>query len=90
MLGRARDQRGHRRDVGAEAVDPGVLATSPPATVVRIDRTIVNECKTMTFAPLASDVMLAVYGNGGSATVLPPKIPGPSNRTSFRASVLLT
>ena len=42
----------------------GNTGTSPPWTTAVIDKTMVFECKALTFAPLASDVMLAVYSNG--------------------------
>jgi len=40
------------------------VAEVPPTTTAVIDKTMVNECKALAFAPLASDVMLAVYTNG--------------------------
>src|SRR5438874_3134552 len=49
---------------GKNVSPTGVAGTSPPNTTAVIDKTMVNECKVLTFAPLASDVMLAVYGNG--------------------------
>src|SRR6185295_5575593 len=42
----------------------GANGTSPPWTTAVIDKTIANECKAMAFAPLATNVMLAVYTNG--------------------------
>jgi hypothetical protein len=52
----------------------GNVGTSPPWTTAVIDKTMFNQCKVLAFAPLASDVMLAVYGNGGSSTVPQPNI----------------
>src|SRR5206468_12596041 len=40
---------------------------SPPNTTAVIDKTMTFECKAMAFAPLASDVMLAVYSDGDAA-----------------------
>jgi hypothetical protein len=45
----------------------GAAGTSPSWTVAVIDKTMTNECKALAFAPLASDVMLAVYSNGAVA-----------------------
>jgi hypothetical protein len=45
----------------------GRVGTSPPWTVAVIDKTMTNECKVLSFAPLASDFMLAVYSNGALA-----------------------
>ena len=45
----------------------GSVGTSPPWTVAVIDKTMLQQCKVLSFAPLASDVMLAVYGNGAVA-----------------------
>jgi hypothetical protein len=49
---------------GTNTSPTGLAGTSPPWTVAVIDKTMTNECKAMSFAPLASDVMLAVYSNG--------------------------
>ena len=45
----------------------GANGTSPPWTTAVIDKTMTHECKALAFAPLASDVMLAVYINGAVA-----------------------
>jgi hypothetical protein len=52
---------------GTNTSPTGNTGTSPTWTTAVIDKTMANECKVMSFAPLASDVMLAVYGNGASA-----------------------
>jgi len=49
---------------GTNTSPTGLAGTSPPWTVAVIDKTMTNECKAMSFAPLASDFMLAVYSNG--------------------------
>ena len=49
---------------GTNTSPTGLSGTSPPWTVAVIDKTMTNECKTLSFAPLASDFMLAVYSNG--------------------------
>ncbi len=51
---------------GANTSPTGRAGTSPPWTTAVIDKTMANECKVLAFAPLASDVMLAVYGNGAT------------------------
>ncbi|HXI30968.1 MAG TPA: hypothetical protein VNG89_21175, partial [Vicinamibacterales bacterium] len=40
------------------------IGKSPNSTVAVIDKTMTHECKVLAFAPLANDVMLAVYTNG--------------------------
>jgi len=45
----------------------GNTGTSPPWTTAVIDKTMLQQCKVLTFAPLDSDAMLAVYGNGAVA-----------------------
>jgi Big-like domain-containing protein len=52
---------------GSNVSPTGQVGTSPPWTVAVIDKTMTNECKAMSFAPLASNVMLAVYTNGAVA-----------------------
>ncbi|NUR55026.1 MAG: hypothetical protein HOQ29_11305, partial [Acidobacteria bacterium] len=44
----------------------GVSGTSPPWTTAVIDKNMANQCKVLAFAPLATDVMLAVYSNGNA------------------------
>src|SRR4029078_9076581 len=56
------------KDFGSNVSPTGKAGTSPPWTTAVIDKTMVHECKALTFAPLASDAMLAVTGNGA----LPP------------------
>jgi hypothetical protein len=43
------------------------VGASPPSTTAVIDKSMTFECKSLAFAPLASDVMLAVYSNGAVA-----------------------
>ena len=43
------------------------VGSSPPNTTAVIDKSMTFECKSLVFAPLASDVMLAVYSNGALA-----------------------
>ena len=43
------------------------VGASPPNTTAVIDKSMTFECKALAFAPLASDVMLAVYSNGAVA-----------------------
>ena len=43
------------------------VGNSPPNTTASFDKTMTFQCKVLAFAPLASDVMLAVYGNGAVA-----------------------
>ena len=52
---------------GTNVSPAGSNGTSPPKTTAVIDKTMTNECKALAFAPLASDVMLAVYSNGAGA-----------------------
>ena len=47
---------------GANAV-----GASPPNTTAVIDKSMLFQCKSLAFAPLASNVMLAVYSNGAVA-----------------------
>ena len=54
-------------DWGTNASPTGNTGTSPPWTTAVIDKTMTFQCKVLAFAPLASDVMLAVYGNGAIA-----------------------
>ena len=49
---------------GSNVSPTGQTGTSPPWTVAVIDKTMANECKALSFAPLVSNVMLAVYTNG--------------------------
>jgi hypothetical protein len=42
------------------------VGASPPNTTAVIDKSMIFQCKSLAFAPLASDVMLAVYSNGGA------------------------
>jgi hypothetical protein len=59
---------------GTNADPTNKTITSPTNTTVVIDKTMVHECKVLAFAPLASDVMLAVYSNGGTTTVVQPQL----------------
>jgi len=43
------------------------VGASPPNTTAVIDKSMTFQCKSLAFAPLASDVMLAVYSNGAAA-----------------------
>ena len=43
------------------------VGASPPNAVAVIDKSMVFECKSVAFAPLAANVMLAVYSNGAVA-----------------------
>src|SRR5262249_39112173 len=43
------------------------LGFSPPNNTAVIDKTMIFQCKQLSFAPLASDVMLAVYNDGAVA-----------------------
>jgi hypothetical protein len=52
---------------GTNASPTGNAGTSPPWTTAVIDKTMTFECKVLAFAPLAADVMLAVYSNGAQA-----------------------
>jgi hypothetical protein len=52
---------------GSNVSPTGSVGTAPPWTTAVIDKTMTNECKVLAFAPLASDVMLAVYSNGDAA-----------------------
>ncbi|HJZ76631.1 MAG TPA: Ig-like domain-containing protein, partial [Vicinamibacterales bacterium] len=42
------------------------VGASPPHTTAVIDKSMTFECKSLAFAPLASNVMLAVYSNGAA------------------------
>jgi Big-like domain-containing protein/chitobiase/beta-hexosaminidase-like protein len=44
-----------------------LVGNSPPDVTAVIDKSMTFECKAAAFAPLASDVMLAVYSNGAVA-----------------------
>jgi chitobiase/beta-hexosaminidase-like protein/Big-like domain-containing protein len=43
------------------------VGASPPNTTAVIDKSMTFQCKSIAFAPLASNVMLAVYSNGAVA-----------------------
>ncbi|HXD17292.1 MAG TPA: chitobiase/beta-hexosaminidase C-terminal domain-containing protein, partial [Vicinamibacterales bacterium] len=43
------------------------IGASPPNTTAVIDKSMIFQCKSLAFAPLASNVMLAVYSNGAVA-----------------------
>ena len=45
--------------------DTGVAWTSGFSSVAVIDNSMLHQCNALTFAPLDSDIMLAVYDNGG-------------------------
>src|SRR4051812_26796375 len=59
---------------GQNVSPTGNVGSSPPWTTAVIDKTMFNQCKVLAFAPLANDIMLAVYGNGGTSTVPQPNI----------------
>ena len=62
--------RSTNADVGAawtNGFGTNAVGASPPNTTAVIDKSMLFECKSLAFAPLPSNVMLAVYSNGAVA-----------------------
>jgi hypothetical protein len=61
--------RSTNADVGttwSNGFGTNATGASPPNTTAVIDKSMTFECKAVAFAPLPSDVMLAVYSDGGA------------------------
>jgi hypothetical protein len=62
--------RSTNADIGAvwsNGFGINAVGASPPNTTAVIDKSMVFQCKSIAFAPLPSNVMLAVYSNGAVA-----------------------